>query len=199
MAAVDALKRAFEFDPIVHLETGHRYGQGRSTRRRGLRARLRLELAGQSRKVRILNQHDETVVDCRIQGDSQWRVLEVVATHHLEKAAQHDQMAQTIALDELAAKVGITTGATTKAISRVNNQLTRRADENHDQFLPALIEDIRPKGSSGHRYGLEELDVVLVQDGQDGRSGQPLPPSEDSQLSGRRHDQPPSRGVVGSS
>jgi hypothetical protein len=180
IAAVHALKRAFEFDPIVHLETGHRDGPGRSTRRRVPRARLRLELASQDRMVRILNQHDETMVDCRIQGDSQWRVLEVVAMHHLEAEAQHDQMAQTIALDDLAAKVGTTTGATVKAISRVNKQLTRLADQNHNQFLPALIEDVRPKGSSGHRYGLEELDVVVVPDSPGRLSGQPSSPSEDS-------------------
>lgn len=163
--AVRALKRAFEFDPRAHLEMGtRRQGPPRGSRHRKPRPRLRVELRPTIKSVRIWSHGAEPIVDLRVRGESQWIVLEAVACRHHEAQDENDQRTQTIALSELATALPSSNSpdAAARAVSRINKLLTGHAWQNHNEFLPALIEDIRPSGSTERRYGLEEVDVTIV-------------------------------------
>jgi hypothetical protein len=163
IVAARAVKRALPFDPASHLKIGP--PARRSSGPRTLpRPRLTIRLTPSLQFVQIENQQGSTVVDTTIKGPAQWRVFETVALHHLKTADANDQLAQTISLTELAEKVGSSQEACARALARVNALLSKQADQNHNQFLPSLIEDIKPAGSLGGRYGLDEVDVVLLED-----------------------------------
>lgn len=163
IVAARALKRAFPFDPMKHLNV--RLGSKRAARKQLLpRPPLTVTLTRSEKQVHIVNQHGNTMFEGTIRGPAQWQVLELVSLQHLRGSEANDQLAQTIPLEQLASEAKSNPEACAKAIGRLNKFLTRRADQNHSQFLPALIEDISPSGSSGPRYGLDEVNVVVLDD-----------------------------------
>lgn len=163
VVAVRALRRAIPFDPAKALDI--KIAGSRSASRKLLpRPPLTLTLWRSKKHIHIANQQGNTVAEGSIKGPAQWRVLELVARQHLRGSAANDQRTQTISLSQLSKEAGSKPEACAKAIDRLNKLLSKRADQNHHQFLPSLIEDISPSGSKGVHYGFDEVDVVVLDD-----------------------------------
>jgi hypothetical protein len=161
IVAYRALKRAFEFDPATHLRVKVR--KKRSGGGPQPRPPLTVRLSRGRRRVSIVNQLGATVVDQEVRGPSQWKVLEFVALRHHEAMGSKDQRRQTVTIDELVTVCGSSPEACVRAIKRVNQLLTKAAERNHGQFLPALIEDMKPRGALVG-YGFDEVDLIEFDD-----------------------------------
>lgn len=177
LAAVRALKNAWQFDPVPA------YGLARSnqaTKRPASQAAGSVTAAKQpdfQRKVRLApNKQGIWISDPQISDDeffvawdskakSQWGILEVMLLlkQKVNESKRPDQYDYTLSPEELAAYAkseGIGPDTVDRTIRRINERIAAAAAEVRIPSFPALIEKIIPGDSDEVRYGIEDTKVV---------------------------------------
>lgn len=177
LAAVRALKNAWEFDPHAVYKVPRKaeprpakgLGSGRGGSANGKAATRQVRLLSGRRAVYIQDPElspQEFYVLWDAKANSQWEIF----SRLLERKAQANrkgnpsQYDYTLSVSELAEKSGVRISTVERTIRRINERIAEAAArEARIRVFPRLVEKIIPGDSDQIRYGVEETDVVQVE------------------------------------
>jgi hypothetical protein len=154
VAAVQALKRAWPFDPIEHVA-------GRQLTRRPSQVHPTIENAGvlrrmtideATRRVRVDLLRSDVVVVRSFQDASGWISLLAVAHRHVDNVGSNDKGKMSVPLSELATLTGTKPDSVRHAIARVNERFAT---------VYRLLDPHVVGGTSEMRYIIENTEIVF--------------------------------------
>jgi hypothetical protein len=179
LAAVRALKNAWQFDPVAAYGLPKRRARASGKAAQASSEKTTSTKAASQRQVRLVANRQAIVIKDPMLSDqefyviwdsravSQWGILEalLLLKQQANGRKRPDQYDYTLSPSELAVRAksnGISAGAVDRTVRRINAKIAAVATEARIHSFPALIKRIVPGDTNEVRYGIDEADVVLA-------------------------------------